>query len=176
MSRKVSAPVRLMVWPRFFSYLLFGQCLERQGSAWGKGEVSPLVAAPGLFFLVSGNSAAAQTCIFHLSETNPSTRQSCSLQKTLYLSFVEFTVYAKKVIKLFSPKHAASSLSRVLVNTVFSILLHWMMFQCPRGFRASGGLALQGAAQLGCPLFQLQDKKSTQCPEPCCSLSYLMSP
>lgn len=49
------------------------------GHAWGKGEVSPLVAAPGLFFLVSGNSAAAQTCIFHLSETNPSTRQSCSL-------------------------------------------------------------------------------------------------
>lgn len=73
------------------------------------------------FFLVSRNFAAAQTLVLQLTkQIHPLiSLVLLSLEDPFYTSFVEFTVYLK-VIKLFCPKHIASSL-RTLRMHIFSL-------------------------------------------------------
>lgn len=127
-----------MVCLMLFRYLWNEYRLQRQGSAWAEGEVSPLLAAPGLDSCFR-KFAAAQTCVFQLTlkQTHPRI-DSVLLSLEDFLACLCKEGYQVICSKTYSiPSEPGSG------KYHFLCLKCLVMFQCPKGFRASGGLAVQ---------------------------------
>lgn len=114
--------------------------------------------------------AAAQTCILCLAkQTHHLFNQLCSLQKPLDDVLCGVHFLSQKVIQLFSPKHTASSLSQVLVNTV---LLQEVMFW----LQSLQKVSTLGSNPVGLPVTSVPREEVQMSAQPSSSLSHLMSP